>query len=362
MLQPRMGSGTILLISVHLGPYLSLAPLEREFPADTVLYVVEGPSREACRSVGREHWDWQRISEASENLGQFLLDQKVRAIIVGTSDVLHQRNIEEDSMKAACRRGIPVFAIEDFPGNYRHQSGYRLDGLFVEDELLRPVHMSRGVDAERIHCLGNPRYDALRSVDRNVFRAKVRAHLGIGDERVVLWAGQPDEAHSYQALERIVPDLPQGIVLLFKAHPRDRLYREGVYGRLLSGIASVRDVTSDTDTIGLCCAADLVITQFSSVAVEAGYLGTPALYVLFDDLGRAYLQRQKGYDLVPWVVRGCAFLLDSTSPAARTIETALFDEGAREKVARNFGECYGSRPVSARAIATLIHTTVHETV
>nr|MBI3612727.1 CDP-glycerol glycerophosphotransferase family protein [Nitrospirota bacterium] len=347
--------GCLLFAAVHMGPYQSLVPLEKAFEGIPVKLLVDGPARDTRRSAAGEYWDLRRIEATYDSMDRFMQGESVRAVIVGTSDGLPDGSVEDLAVRAATAAGITVFVIEDFPGNYRHRVDSRLDGLFVEDDLLRGVHSARGVPLDRIYCTGNPRYDVLRTLDQERIRADTRALLGLGAERAVFWAGQPDGDNSYLALERLMPHLSrEGMVLLFKAHPRDTAYQQGRYGRMLSGAASIKDVTQEKDTIGLCCAADLVITQFSSVGVEAGYLDTPALYALFDDLGKAYVRRHKGYDMVPWAARECAFALDSSSDLRGIIDSALFDEAARARVRENFRRCYRARPPAGEAVAAVI--------
>ena len=355
-------SGAVLFVAVHMGPYQSIAPLEREFGRNVVRYLLDGLSKEARQSAGGEYWDTSRVETTYGTLDRFFRAESVRAVVIGTSDGVPDGNVEERAMEAATAAGVFVFVVEDFPGNYRHRADRRLDGLFIEDDLMRDVHGSRGVPGERIYCTGNPRYDALKAVDARELRAKTRGTLGVKQEKVVLWAGQPDGDNSYRTLERLLPHLPkQEMRLLFKAHPRDTAYQQGRYGRLLSGLSSVRDVTSEKDTSGLCCAADLVVTQFSSVGVEASYLGTPTLYVLFDDLGKAYLRQHKGYDCVPWAKRDAAFLLDSSCSSVglhAIIRASLFDEAARQRIRDNFAAFYGSRPPGTQAVAAVIRRTL----
>ena len=128
----------------------------------------------------------------------------------------------------------------------------------------------------------------------------------------MLWAGQPDGDNSYRSLERILSRFSSpNTVLLFRAHPRDSAYNTGKYATLISNIAPrVLDVSSYPSVIDLYCASDLVITQFSSAGVEASYLGVPALFVLFNDLGKEYLRSFKGYDSLPWCEEGCSFLIE----------------------------------------------------
>ena len=345
----------LLFVSVHLGPYRTIKPLAEVWGAGRTRFVLEGPAEAAHHAAGMTSWNLAGVRGGRGTLERFLHDQGVRALIIGTSENLPEDNIETLALQTACRIGLPAFVIEDFPGNYRHRPGYRLDGLFVEDDSMIELHAKQGIGMDRIHCASNPRYDTLRGVDRYALRHATRASLGVRNERVILWAGQPDEASSYRAFERLVPALEGcGAMLWFKAHPRDRLYRTGAYEHWVSDAKWIVDVTADKETTGLCCAADLVVTQFSSVGVEASYVGTPALYVLFYDLGMAYLQRHKGYPIVPWAANRSAFLLKSTDCAQDVLARALHDDESRTMVLRNFHELYGMRPAGATAIVAHI--------
>jgi hypothetical protein len=279
---------------------------------------------------------------------------KPRALVRSTSDDVEGPDIEAEVTAAAAALGVPIFVIEDFPGNFRDSEGISL--VFVEDETVAALHAARGVEPARIQATGNPRYDALRTIDAPTRRADVRRALGIGDEGVALWVGQPDAETSFVSLETVLPSLARAqTTVLFRAHPRDTAYASGRYARLLGTVGTrVIDTTSAKDVVGLCCAADLVVTQFSSVAVEAGYLGTPALFVLLPELGGGYMRMRKGYAIPPWCKENCAFLLEDAKMAADVVGRALYDPVAREAVRTNFARRYASRPPSAPAIAHLI--------
>lgn len=347
--------GKVALVAVHLGPYFTLAPLEAEFGPEQVIFLAEGPADETRRRAGLVSWNLDRIRRTSGTIEGFLKTQSVLAIIRGTSDGLPTGNLEEIASVAGRQCNIPVFAVEDFPGNYRMCQEGRLDALFVEDEALRDVYGARQVPHESIVCVRNPRYDGLLAVDREGVRAETRRRLGLGERPTILWAGQPDEAHSYEAFARLLPSLAvDNVALLFRAHARECRYRKGGYTALLADLGWHRDVTGEFSTVELCCAADLVVTQFSSVGVEAGYLGTPTLYILFDDLGKAYLQEHKGYDIVPWVANGSAFVAESTPQLKGILKVALFDKNARKQALDTFDRLYGKRPAGAHAVASTI--------
>lgn len=344
-------AGGILFVAIHLGPYLSVVPLSRGLLQGESIFLLDGPAQQAHAAV-QGHGP-----SVTGPVEEILLKRNVMAVIVGTSEGLPADNLEARVAKAASQAGIPIFVIEDFPGNFSGFPNGSMRGLFVEDAWVVELHHARGVHSEILHGLGNPRYDGLGALGRMDIRSSVRARLGLSEESVVLWAGQPDGTNSFHTLERLVSGMKKtGATLLMKAHPRDDLYAQGIYARLTSDLTSVRDVTADRDTVGLCCAADLVITQFSSVGVEALYLGTPTVFALFEDLGQAYLRRHKGYGVVPWAANDCAFLLESVAEAETCVDAALFDKLERARRMKNFDRLYRARPLSGTAIAATIST------
>jgi len=297
--------------------------------------------------------DLGQVESAWGNLENCLLEMGTKAIIRSSSEDVPEQNVEELVSAAAKQVGVPVFVVEDFPGNYWPKPVHRIDGLFVEDESLIELYKSRGIDPQIVYNSGNPRYSKLASLDAPSRRVKVREDLGLGDDRVMLWAGQPDGDNSYWALERLLKRFGKGAVtLLFRAHPRDAAYTTGKYGELFSRVSmKVLDTSAYPDALDLYCASDLVITQFSSAGVEASYLGVPALFVLFDDLGKQYLRTFKGYDTLPWYHESCAFLLEQESEVERVLAQALFDRSSREEVCANFQRRFGARTDSASVIS-----------
>lgn len=347
-------ASSVVFAAVHMGPYQTLAPLE-PLVDGPVLYAVDGIARRHRAGRGEAFADAAAIAREG-GASAFFAKHQVRGLVRGTSDDVDGENLEDVLSAAAVAQGLPVIAVEDFPGNFGSPNAGSVDALCVEAETMVAIHAARGVPEARIHVTGNPRYDALRQVDAKTRRGLTRGALGLGDEPVALWVGQPDSEDSFRTLERVLPALKAArTTLLFRAHPRDPGCMAGRYGSLLAGAGTpVRDVTTTADVTGLCCAADLVVTQFSSVAVEAGYLGTPALFALFPDLGGAYMRRRKGYAIPPWCKEKCAFLLDDAKMAAVVVDGAMHDPEAREAVRVNFAQRYATRPQSAASVARII--------
>jgi hypothetical protein len=321
------------------------------------VWVLAGVAADERRAAGMPMIDGTRIS--SSDAMALLAELRPAAIVRGVSEDVAGNNPEALFARAAASAAIPVFAVEDFPGNFWPQPEERLDGLFVEDEVTRGLHVARGVGVDRVHPTGNPRYDALADVDRGERRKQTRDKLGLVEEdRAVLWVGQPNASDSVATLERLLPDLRRlGATLLVRAHPRDSVEAGHAYARLLAGAGlHTLNVTAFPGVTDLCCGSDLVATQFSSVAVEASHLGTPAVFALFDDLGGRYLRERKGYAVPPWCAGGAAYLIRTHGEVGPVLNRALDSAASRRRIVHNFVTRYGSRANRASMVAEMIRS------
>ena len=349
-------SHPVVFAAVHMGPYQTLAPLDACVGV-APLYAVDGIARRHRAERGEIFVDRTAI-EAEGGSVAFLRRIGARVLVRSTSDDVEGENLEDMLAQAAAELGLPVVVVEDFPGNFQGFPFGARDVLCVDGDTIAAQHAARGVPPDQVHVTGNPRHDALRRVDVPARRRALRDALGLGDEAVALWVGQPDPESSYATLEALLPAFEAAqTTLLFRAHPRDEGYVAGRYDSLLARVhVTTHDVTRHHDVTGLCCAADLVVTQFSSVAVEGAYLGTPALFAVLPGLGGAYIRKRKGYGIPPWCEDKCAFLLDDAKMAPVVVDGAMHDPAARDMVRVNFARRYTARPPSTAAVARLITT------
>jgi len=355
---------TYLFVAIHRGPYLSIEPIEEALLPSKVLYLADGVSKSIRESHGLPYLTLDAITRSWGSLETFLSSGNIKAIVRGSSEEDDMFNVENLASAAATNVGLPVFVIEDYPGNYWKPLAHRVDGLFVEPQQDLDVHLVRGLDPEVVYPMGNPRYSKLLSVDVNQFRTGIRETLGLSkNQPVFLWAGQPDNKNSYMTLDRVLanfrPNAPD-VVLLFRSHPRDEYYLSGIYQTLLDKV-DVRtiDVSDYEDPIQLYCGVDLVVTQFSSAAIEASYLGIPAVFVLFEDLGKQHLELAKGYGLPPWCHGGSSFLIESEEQIASIMEEGLFDKISRERVLNNFDRFFNPNKDVANQISGCIKTIIN---
>lgn len=331
----------LLLAAAHRGPYEALKPVAREW--GECLWLLDGTAADAARADGLAFSRPRDVLRRGRGWEDWLKRLSPAAVLRGTSELPERTNPEAAAAKAAARLGLPVFALEDFPGNYLGPAA-GLTGLFVEFASLKAHHAKRGLDAARVHAFGNPRY--ARRPRPALTRSAARRRLELDREPAVLWAGQPDGGHCRRTLSALAPALRAlGATLIFRAHPRDASWAGGGYLRLLRGLRLV-DLTAERDPGTALAAADLVVTQFSSLAVEAAAGGVPALFALLPGAGADYLKSRGGLTRLPWCERGAAFLLDKKRDARFALERALQDQGARRAslraMAAHVGACRGS--------------------
>ena len=299
-----------LFVAVDGGPREALAPVSAYLSL---------PLSDTDSSAAETQAHWQSV----------IAREKPQVLVTGTSDSARGRRIESAARRAANPAAIPVAAIEDFPGNYDDVSNGAASLVIVESAAARDICVRKHASAaSRVEVVPSPRYDRYRE-ERSALRAKTRA--GLRDDRArVLWAGQPESDDCLRTLEAVLPVLrTHAVEFLFKAHPRDPGYTSGEY-RALIDTAGVhhRDITEWSVEAALETAPHLVITQFSSVAIDAGFYGIPSLWILLSGAGGDRLKEKKGYAVPPVChAGGAAYVTDRAALDAlfgRVLETNAF--------------------------------------
>ncbi|MGE0558330.1 MAG: hypothetical protein AB7E73_02710 [Burkholderiales bacterium] len=261
-----------------------------------------------------------------------------RGLVCGTSDSPAGQAVEAGARRAAAAAGIPIAVVEDFPGNYREVAGSSTGLLLVESPPAIELARNRlGTSCPPTRALSPARYDPYR-LQACARRTTIRQAWTGNSKPSVLWAGQPETTDCLLTLEALRPVLADlRLQLLFKAHPRDAGYAGGAYRGLLSDPAlSPVDVTPLPVEDALLLAPRLVITQFSSVAIEAGFCGIPSLNLLLPGAGADRLLEKKSCVVPPHCLEGAA--LHTHDPAALTgmIRSGIADESLRTCIVRCF--------------------------
>ena len=299
------------------------------------------------------HWgtDLPEPGGGDVELEQYWLDQFARSgtrlLVVGTSNSARGRRIESAARRAAARSGLPVAAIEDYPGNYDALPDCPTRLLIVESTFSERVYRARAASPPPIAVIPPARYDR--------WRGNARSAVVPQAPYTVLWAGQPETNDCVATLEWLLPQLA-GLPaqLLFRAHPRDPALGGSLYSGLFAraGIECL-DLSAEPVETTLARRVDLVVTQFSSVAVDAGFRGAPSLHVLLPDAGAATLRRLKRYDIPAICDAGAAFLATG-GPRDDTLRVALLDPSARKRVMARFRSHYATDAPTVQLVAAAL--------
>jgi len=156
------------------------------------------------------------------------------------------------------------------------------DRLAATSAQLVQMLVRHGVGPERCRVTGQPRYDLLSQSGPQDQRA-ARATLGLDSATFsVLFAVQamhgPDYVRSVVSALFAVP----GIHVMLRPHPGDR---RNLYERIMRKHGTGRMTLHRAgDSLTLVRACDVLVTQHSTVMVEAALLGKPAISADFGGL------------------------------------------------------------------------------
>jgi len=232
------------------------------------------------------------------------------AWVVGTSGSDDGQTVETIIRKQANTFSKLLIVIEDYPGNFKYIEGGQPNLLVVEHESIEAHHKELlGPNCPTISVRRNPRYDQLRLF----YSQQQLDSKACNDSIVVLWAGQPETEDAVIVLSRLIPTLKeQNIGLLFSAHPRDKGYPSEYESLFVQHNMEWSDVTGVSLNDCIVKHAPLaVITQYSSVAIEAGFYGVPSVNVLYSDVGAKRLFQDKSFKVLPWCSLGASMIIET---------------------------------------------------
>jgi CDP-glycerol glycerophosphotransferase len=214
---------------------------------------------------------------------------------------------------------------QNFTGSRQYLRGLAREVL-AWDALISPNAFSTEIFRRAFHYRGAviesgyPRNDVLAGRKVTEVGRGVRRTLGIGEERVVLYAPtMRDDRPTFDAFDAdlLRRRLGNECVILVRAHPREPA-PEGTAG------GNVRDVSDHPDIRDLYAIADVLVTDYSSAMFDFAVTRRPMLFFTHD-LER-YRDRERGFYF--------DFEADSPGPLVPTMDelaSALADVEAATK-------------------------------
>jgi hypothetical protein len=230
------------------------------------------PLASSLEDIYLEHFAAQaaRVREAAA-----VLDRVAPELVVVGNDRWWE---DKTYVLLARQRGIPTVGVQDgtdgtVPAWYWTDSDY----VAAQSETLPERLVHAGFSAAQVRVTGQPRFDVLFDAAATADRGAARARLGLPDGFWVLFASQPWQDASIAArVVRAVLDVP-GAMLAIRPHPavsvesfREAVAASGDRVRVLQG-----------DLHDSLVAADVLVTQHSTVAIEAAILSRQTVFINF---------------------------------------------------------------------------------
>lgn len=283
-----------------------------------------------------------RICTSADTWGCRIFQTTAAIVVVGTSDSTEGKETEAAVRVAARSAGVLLVAVEDYPGNYVPVAGGDADLLLAESDAAKELaHLRLGARCPRVIAISPARFDAMRlhsTSNRRVMRDQWIAQRERQEPVALLWIGQPETEDGVATLKVLLPLLQAGGPrLLFRAHPRDSGYTAGAYAPIAQALGQrFSDVTELGVPEVLAMAPHLVVTQFSSLVVEAGFHGIPALCLLFPGAGMDRLYSRKGYRVPIVCEAGAAGVCVEPARLPTILRQLIEHEEARQDVLSRF--------------------------
>ena len=293
------------------------------------LYAVDAGPRSVMQMLVR-HECFEIVQSENLNINDF------DAVVVGTSCSKKGKLLESRIRQYVIKSEIPLVIIEDYPGNYKLVSDGHPHLLIVEHQYcIKLQHEKLGDNCPSMIVVSNPRYDELRtksSLDKESLKKKWQHDK---EHQYLLWAGQPETDDGLKVLNVIMPVLKDmNVRLIFKAHPSDLGYKSGAYLSAAAYLGRLwKDVTRlDLKTCIDAYAPNAILTQYSSLAIEAGFYGIPSGNVLFPDIGAKRIMADKGYTVPPWCLSGAGIVLQKKEDVREFLHRLMYDENTRRRI------------------------------
>ncbi len=198
------------------------------------------------------------------------------------------------------------------------------DRIAVWGEENRRALIKAGVEPARIVVTGNPAFDHLaRGVEMEAME-RVRRSLQLDATRPLLLVTTQNDsfAASRRQIEAVVAAARQfpALQIVVKLHPADDF---APYERLQRELADIHlHLTQHTDLAALLALSDLLVTRFSTTALEAMLQGKPVIILNFS--GQP--------DPLPYVERGAALGVRHAGELPEAIRLLLEDEATRRRL------------------------------
>lgn len=182
--------------------------------------------------------------------------------------------------------------------------------------------------ADSLRVTGSVRYDTVPEKKKQLNSRDTLLKLGLDpDRKMILFTSQPIDQEEkdkiFAALEKAVSEVPD-CQLVIKLHPAE-MYPSGVPSQ---GPGGKVPVVKDIDIYEIINSCDIMLTAFSTTAMEAMILDKPVITINLT--GKP--------DMMPYAKSGAAVGVYSYKDLSAAINSVLTDSNLRDELSRNSKE------------------------
>ncbi len=196
---------------------------------------------------------------------------------------------EKAAILCAGQMGVPAICLVDLFGMHEMewigQGGYA-NKVCVLSDFVKDLVTRGGRDPNDVVITGNPAFDRLADDGLQEKANKFRLQKNWENDRLILWASQPEFKQHHFTGAKGNPELPrqvdQVLIKALKNHPDWRLIIRPHPSEDLKNLKwpeRVELCDSTTDLPVLLKASDVVITLTSTLGLEAALLGKPLITI-----------------------------------------------------------------------------------
>ena len=165
--------------------------------------------------------------------------------------------------------------------NYKRNQSFLVDKIATMGQFSKNVLVSCGVDESKLIVTGRPTYDILARADEVFNKEEICKELRIATEKkIILFATEnlpPRERDTiFYAVCRAIKNLSE-VEFVIKVHPAELDY--AIYEKVANGMGLSPAVTKDINIYEVIYVCDVMITMFSTTALEAMILNKPVITV-----------------------------------------------------------------------------------
>ena len=201
------------------------------------------------------------------------------------------------------------------------------DKISVAGDFIKDLIINCGINENRVVVTGRPTYDALVRAEDNFDKIEICQKLSIDPRKEILVyctenLPQRETRNIVLVICNAIKSFPD-LQLIIKVHPSELSL--SVYEEVSKNVGVKALVIRDANVYEILFVCDIMITGFSTTALDAMILDKPVVTVNFTGLE----------DPIPFAESGAAIGVYHEEDLRRAVEDGLFNESLKEKLRRD---------------------------